>query len=131
MKEMKIEWAYPHFVKESPEVHLNELDIKRVRDVPVVRLAEVDALLAEAVWAMEILAMDNPEGSFAWAKAKTVLASPVVKAWRERQKNNAQPDGSCAHRWETKRYWLKPYYPYEQCAVCKILREAGQKKERT
>jgi hypothetical protein len=79
---MKIEWV------DDGDLFYTE-DKERCRDVPVVRLAEVDAVIAEAVWAMTILAMDNPEGSLPWAKAKNFLASHVVKELRERQKGKS------------------------------------------
>jgi len=56
--------------------------------LPVVRLSEVDAVLEEAVWAMELLQCMPPH-RFADASLNRIQAfldSPLVAAWRERQK---------------------------------------------
>lgn len=94
---MKIEWAVGlHLdVKEETRWH-----------VPVVRLAEVDAVLAEAVWAMEQLqnsvrnfwsdALATDESALCvdeaaakdarYQRAQAFLSSQVVTDWRKRQK---------------------------------------------
>lgn len=101
-KPLTIEWVYPPFVKEQPETRLSELDIKRKRDIPVVCLAEVDALMAEAVWAMEHVIHtyrhvtdDRWIGTEALQekqRAQAFLARPDVAAWRERQKKEGAND---------------------------------------
>lgn len=68
----------------------------------VVRLADVDELIQEAVWAMELVIdriryrNDLPQQTFNelevlcmkdrnYQRAQAFLASPTVQAWRERQ----------------------------------------------
>ena len=72
------------------EPHLYEQSIPGWElEVPVVRLAEVDKVLAEAVWAMEkLLAAVPPHGlsDESFDRIQAFLASPLVAAWRERQK---------------------------------------------
>ena len=90
--EMKIEWV--------------QMDKQAV---PVVRLPEVDTVIAEAVWAMETLqktvilfweeayATDEPalcvdeavEKDARYQHAQDFLARPDVAAWRERQKEES------------------------------------------
>lgn len=78
---MKIEWTF-------------EKDLMSQRafshEIPVVRLAEVDTLLKEAVWAMELVWEQAPMFSEHTANEMTkrssdFLASPAVAAWRERE----------------------------------------------
>ena len=77
--EMKIEWAVGLHLesKESSEWH-----------IPVVRLHEVDQVIAEAVWAMEWLEEEGPSGPMGnrgYQRAEAFLASDLVAQWRDRQ----------------------------------------------
>ena len=72
---MKIEWTF-------------EKDLMSQRafshEIPVVRLAEVDTLLKEAVWAMEyVLHVTATPNTLAGQRAQAFLAS--VAEWRERE----------------------------------------------
>ena len=83
MKEMKIEYANKfNLVTEYAF-------LRTENDVPVVRLAEVDALIAEAVWAMEYVQETElcfTEGRSKDAKrAQAFLAIDIVAQWRKRQ----------------------------------------------
>ena len=83
MKEMKIEWVF----------ECDFLDRQYASNAPVVRLAAVDQVLAEAVWAMEYASAhawqtEGNHGSIA-AKAQAFLASNTVAQWRERQKGTS------------------------------------------
>jgi len=81
---LKIEYVHPYYV--APEAFYNNA-------VPVVRLAAVDQVIAEAVWAME-QAVSAMECGVAWRdlmddvnyqRAQAFLASDTVAQWRKRQ----------------------------------------------
>ena len=75
MEEMKITWS------------------EGGRD-PLVRLADVDRLIGEAVWAMEemLAHLDPYDGHYEShvKRAQAFLVSPLVAAWRERQEGTAE-----------------------------------------
>lgn len=78
MKTLTVEWVYPLMLDEKPSLKSN---------TPVVRLPEVDAVLTEAVWGMEkLLEAVPPHGlsDESFNRNQAFLASPLVKAWRER-----------------------------------------------
>ena len=83
MTEMKIEYAIAAF--------LGKRDPKAIpADIPVVRLEAVDAVLAEAVWAMELLEQylehDHEADPADRHRITKAFASDIVTQWRERQK---------------------------------------------
>lgn len=98
---MKIEWTLEHFLSDTS----NETKSA----IPVARLAEVNALLKEAVWAMYELAverrssladlfdLDTDSQEFieklacdkSYRRAHAFLASEVVTEWRERQEKES------------------------------------------
>lgn len=86
MKAFTVEWVYKNGLHDS---NLNA-STNAPSMVPVVRLAEVDKVIGEAVWAMEQIShiesfFDN-KSSAAYKRAQAFLASQVVKEWEKRQK---------------------------------------------
>ena len=85
--EMKIEWTYSHY--------LDETDGGMKSSIPVVRLAAVDEVIAEAVWAMEQFIMELPHVSVSKSvrerkyRAQAFLTSEIVAQWRERQEGKS------------------------------------------
>lgn len=77
---MKIEYV---------DAELDLCDVPHDLKTPVVRLAEVDDLLREAVWAMELV-MQMYSGPAQYARAEKFLASPAVAEWREREEWNKE-----------------------------------------
>ena len=81
---------------------MTELEIEEMRPckvhgtdaVPVVRLEQVDELIREAVWAMEMVREAQEIWSDRVAKAHVqrcdaFLASPLVAEWRKRQEEGS------------------------------------------
>jgi hypothetical protein len=61
--------------------------------VPVVRLPEVDTVIAEAVWAMEyVIAVQRLSSHPDYQRAQAFLASQVVTEWRKRQEERKVSD---------------------------------------
>lgn len=86
MKALKVEWV--------DDSDLNDRHDGSGCMIPVVRLAEVDELIKEAVWAMEMVREAQETWSDPVAKAHVqrcdaFLASQVVTDWRERQKEES------------------------------------------
>ena len=107
MKAFMVEYVEPGFL-------LNESDkakyqpVRQKGMISVVRLPEVDAVIAETVWAMYELAverrssladlfdLDTDSQEFgerlacdkSYQRAQDFLTSPLVAAWRERQEKN-------------------------------------------
>ena len=99
MTELKVEWA--------PVAFLDDHDPQAFPDdVPVVRLEQVDAVIGEVVWAMEIVMFriqyknDKPSQTFneleelcmkdsGYRRAQAFLASPLVAEWWQRQEGQS------------------------------------------
>lgn len=96
MKAFTVEWVHPRHIEDPERGTLSD------GAIPVVRLDEVDAVIAEAVWAMKIVIIriqyknDKPSQTFneleelcmkdsGYRRAHAFLASPLVAAWRGRQ----------------------------------------------
>lgn len=47
--------------------------------------ADLDRVIGEAVWAMRLVLLDNPEGCSAWCNAMEFLNSPLVQSYQARQ----------------------------------------------
>ena len=88
---MKIEWV------STNEIAGNSIDIAAYGEPPepVVRLAAVDQVIAEAVWAMEQVIMELPHVSVSKTvrdrkyRAQAFLGSDLVVQWRERQEGKS------------------------------------------
>jgi hypothetical protein len=81
MKALKVEYSY----------RLYDGVWGPTQAIPVVRLEAVDAVLTEAVWAMELvfeqaLMFNEHTAKVMTDRSHAFLASPMVAAWRERQK---------------------------------------------
>jgi len=85
---MKIEYVMAAHIHDD----VGLVEPHAVRAVPVVRLEQVDALIGEAVWAMEVVsnsiyqrmmwhAPKDPD----YQRAQAFLASRDVAEWRERK----------------------------------------------
>jgi hypothetical protein len=88
MMEMNIEWASANEIAKHP------IDIAAYGEQPepVVRLAAVDEVIAEAVWAMEWLEEEGPSGPMGnrgYQRTQTFLASDLVAQWRGRQERKS------------------------------------------
>jgi predicted P-loop ATPase/GTPase len=103
MKTLTVEWVFDGHI----HVHKTEAyTLIESHAVPVVRLAEVDAVIAEAVWAMELVKLREYQqevtatvidphseiarelllGNTTYKRAHAFLASPVVTDWEQRKK---------------------------------------------
>lgn len=87
MEPMKIEWTHPSHLMRKEKADSVDRDL--VPEglspcVPVVRLAAVDAILGEAVWAMETI-VSTPCIPHEHGRAQAFLASPAVTDWEKRQ----------------------------------------------
>jgi len=85
---LKIEYVNSALLWEDEQSMPDRLTVLGV--VPVVRLEQVDAVIAKAeMFAAKTLAMYRPagldEGSNMMAEAKAFLASTIVDEWRTRQ----------------------------------------------
>lgn len=86
MKAFTVEWVLPEHIMCS------RFDMYKRERVPVVRLAEVDAVIQEAVWAMEkLLAAVPPHGlsDESFNRIQAFLEGPNVAAWLERQEGKS------------------------------------------
>lgn len=79
MKELKIEWSHEWALHDT-RGNAEEVDTQFI--LPVVRLEDVEAVLAEAVWAMEMVRKASLEDfgsdSEIYKYAQAFLASPLV-----------------------------------------------------
>ena len=102
---LKIEWVCDFHIMDAPADPARTFDPDA--DVPVVRLEQVDAVIGEVVWAMEIVMFriqyknDKPSQTFneleelcmkdsGYRRAQAFLASPLVAEWWQRQERHGQ-----------------------------------------
>lgn len=80
MKAFTVEWANVNWIYKYDRAANGEVCTQ------VVHLHEVDALIQEAVLFAENVTRNGRWQPDEWERARAFLASPLVAAWRERQK---------------------------------------------